>query len=590
MVNPLSNYMRITEKLKNLKTNKLNNLIVLSVLLIAAFLRLWQLGSIPPSLTSDEASLGYNAFSILKTGRDEYGQFLPMIFKSFGDYKPGLYVYATVPFVAIFGLNEYSVRLPSAIAGVFAVYFLHLIIRKLKKGNSEAKLKTSSMEIGNWKLEILAPALLAISPWHIHFSRGAWEVNLSLTLTLAGIYFFLKALEKSKFLLLSSVFFSLTLLTYQGAKLSTAIVILILTITFWREVKNWLHTERKLISSSLIIGMVVVYPILFSFVRGETGRLEVFSVFSYPRKEADIESLLSQGQEKISSLSYYLFHSENLNFARGIMGRWFNHFSGRFLFFEGDWQNPRHSAPNAGMMLLSDLILLIVGTVSLLKSKGRKLKTFIILWLVLAPLPAVLSRDQVHAVRSLNMVIPLVIISSFGLMQLILWIKNFKKGLVLTTDYLLLTSFFLVSFIYFLDAYFVHLPKHNSKEWGYGYKQIVEEVTKNQSKYKTIKIQQSFAQPYIYFLFYQKYDPAKYQEQAQLVESEYKYDVGYIEKLDNICFCAIDFPQNKKEHGSLVVADDIRIPESELDSESVNLIKEIRYLDGNTAFRVVEVE
>ena len=147
-----------------------------------------------------------------------------------------------------------------------------------------------------------------------------------------------------------------------------------------------------------------------------------------------------------------------------------------------------------------------------------------------------------------------------------------------------------MSFIYFLDAYFVHLPKHNSKEWGYGYKQIVEEVTKNQSKYKTIKIQQSFAQPYIYFLFYQKYDPAKYQEQAQLVESEYKYDVGYIEKLDNICFCAIDFPQNKKEHGSLVVADDIRIPESELDSESVNLIKEIRYLDGNTAFRVVEVE
>ena len=70
MVNPLSNYMRITEKLKNLKTNKLNNLIVLSVLLIAAFLRLWQLGSIPPSLTSDEASLGYNAFSILKTGRE----------------------------------------------------------------------------------------------------------------------------------------------------------------------------------------------------------------------------------------------------------------------------------------------------------------------------------------------------------------------------------------------------------------------------------------------------------------------------------------------------------------------------------------
>ena len=63
----------------------------------------------------DEASLGYNAYSILKTGRDEYGTFLPIIFKSFGDYKPGLYVYLCLPFVYILGLNELSVRLPSII-------------------------------------------------------------------------------------------------------------------------------------------------------------------------------------------------------------------------------------------------------------------------------------------------------------------------------------------------------------------------------------------------------------------------------------------------------------------------------------------
>src|SRR3990170_6052123 len=94
---------------------------IILIVLIAAVLRLWKLDNIPPHLTPDEAALGYNAYSILKTGKDEYGEFLPIIFKSFGDYKPGLYVYLTVPFVAFFGLNEYTVRLPSAIFGIIAV-------------------------------------------------------------------------------------------------------------------------------------------------------------------------------------------------------------------------------------------------------------------------------------------------------------------------------------------------------------------------------------------------------------------------------------------------------------------------------------
>jgi len=154
------------------------------------------------------------------------------------------------------------------------------------------------------------------------------------------------------------------------------------------------------------------------------------------------------------------------------------------------------------------------------------------------------------------------------------------------------------SVIYFLDAYFIHLSKHDSKYWEYGYKQIVETILPIQDKYKNIKVQQSFSQPYIYFLFYgaaeepQKYDPAIYQKQSKLIESEYKGDVGYVEKLDNICFCAIDWPVNKQEHGALIVADAIRIPDEELitSADSIKLIKEIKFLDGNTAFRVVEIK
>src|SRR4030042_964584 len=117
----LLKFMKIFNLIKKLKIEKLQSFFMLTIILLAAFLRLNKLEGTPPSLTSDEASLGYNAYSILKTGKDEYGEFLPIIFKSFGDYKPGLYVYFAAPFIATFGLNEIAVRLPSAFAGVIAV-------------------------------------------------------------------------------------------------------------------------------------------------------------------------------------------------------------------------------------------------------------------------------------------------------------------------------------------------------------------------------------------------------------------------------------------------------------------------------------
>ena len=116
---------------------KIKNWILIGILVLATFLRLWNLSNVPPHLTPDEAALGYNAYSILKTGRDEYGQLFPIIFKSFGDYKPGLYIYLTVPSVAIFGLNEFAVRFPGALAGIMAVWLIYLIVRLLFTENKQ---------------------------------------------------------------------------------------------------------------------------------------------------------------------------------------------------------------------------------------------------------------------------------------------------------------------------------------------------------------------------------------------------------------------------------------------------------------------
>jgi hypothetical protein len=346
--------------------------------------------------------------------------------------------------------------------------------------------------------------------------------------------------------------------------------------------KKIIKFEKKTLIKAFFIGLLVSLPIFLGFFQGKTGRLEVFSVFSYPRPIDYTQDFLDQGGEKIGSLSYYLFHSEGVNFARGILGRWFNHFSDKFLFFEGDWPNPRHSAPYTGMFIFVDMFLIIFGFVALVRSLSKE-SLLILLWALLAPLPAILSRDAVHAVRSYNMVIPLVLMSSFGLLFLIKKVGKHRK-IILGG----LMAVYLANYVYFLDLYFVHLSKHDSKYWEYGYKQIVETITSIQSIYEVIKVQQSYAQPYIYFLFYQKYDPTKYQAQAKLQESEVG-DVGQVERLDNIHFAPIDWSVNRGEKGNLFVADTIRIPvEDSRDPEQFKLIKEINYLNTNPAFRIIE--
>lgn len=556
--------------INNLKLKIKNwNLILILILLVAAIFRLWNLGSIPPSLNPDEAALGYNAYSILKTGKDEYGKFLPLIFKSFGDYKPGLYVYLDVPFVAVFGLNEASTRLPSALAGIASVFLVYLITKKLFNST-----------------ENFAALIAATNPWLIYFSRAAWEANISIMFTLLGIYFFLKSFKNHKYIILTSLSLSLTLITYQGAKLSTLIVVFLLLIIYWKEF--W-KINRKYILLSVVLGVIVSFPIILSLFNGETQRLTIYSIFSYRRPIEYLTTFLTQGQEKIGGLSYYLFHAEGLNFIRAVMGRWFNNFSGKFLFFTGDWANPINSAPYQGMLLLSDLIFLPLGLFVTFKNKLSKGQLFIIFWLLLAPFSASLSRDEVNAVRNLNMAIPLIFIISFGVFYLVSEFRNFRLHVLF---YILISIFYILSLSYFVDAYYIHVPAHNSNFWRYGYKQVVETIEPIENKYNNIIIEQSFNQPYIYFLHYQKYDPTKWQMQSKLVDSQYKGDVGFHENIDNIQFKQIDLSVLRNQHGTLVVGSPTSFPPvTSSEFEGFKLIKEIKYLNNrDTAFIIAEVK
>ena len=185
-------------------------LILFAIVLIAAVLRLWQLGHVPPSPDWDEAALGYDAYSIIHTGRDEFGKFLPVVLRSFDDYKPALYAYFAIPTVFIFGLNLFAVRLPSVIMGVIGVIATYFLVKELFSITSKTEdERSNSLLKGDFRSDIIAllsAGLMAISPWSLQFSRVGFEANSGDTLNILAALFFMKGLKKPRMLFLSAFF------------------------------------------------------------------------------------------------------------------------------------------------------------------------------------------------------------------------------------------------------------------------------------------------------------------------------------------------------------------------------------------------
>src|SRR3972149_9132710 len=232
------------------------------ILILAAALRLIAIHNYPAGLNADEAALGYNAYSLGLTGRDEHGNLLPVNLESFADYKPALYAYLLVPVVKLFGLTEFAVRLPSALFGILSVFLIY-VLGKLIFKNLELE---NSLKIGNLKLKIeeIAAFYLAISPWHLHFSRGAWEVNLATTLMLLGVILFLRWSASNKFLHIAFCIlaFSLSMYTYQSARILAPALGLGLSVLYRRRlIKN----KKQSLFASLLF-LLLLFPLILSLL------------------------------------------------------------------------------------------------------------------------------------------------------------------------------------------------------------------------------------------------------------------------------------------------------------------------------------
>ncbi len=531
----------------------MKKLLILVILVLALFLRLYKLDAVPNGLTWDEASLGYNAYSILKTGKDEHGTSFPIIFKSFGDFKPGAYVYLTIPSVALLGLNEFSVRLPSVFFGLLGIVAVYILIQEVHPGKPKEK-----KIIG-----LLSSFVLATMPWAVHFSRGAWEVNVFVTVLLFSIIFYLRFLNGKSSLWPSLILASSTFVIYQAAKILTPLVFLFLLVLYKKQSLTALapyFSKKKIIYflPFVVFALWLAYGVFF----GSTGnRLATLNIFNY----------------KPIKVNQYFENQPLLTFNL-ITSRYFYHFSPEVLFYEGERITERAHIPGSGLLNPVDFVFLIGGIFYLVNLKKSKFQTLVLGLLLLSPIPASLTLAEFSPLRALFMIVPLSIIVAAGAYQIL---KLSKLLFVfLSAGYLLLT-------VYIFDLYIFHSQSVFALEFNYGHKEVVEIIKANPTK--KVLFTDVYGQPYIYYLFHTSYDPAKYQQENNFESGG--LDVGKVSSVNNVYFQQFGTSELNVQKNTLFIGTEGNIDRTfDIAGDNISLFKQIETPDKKIIFRVVKTK
>lgn len=498
------------------RTNFLFGLIII----LAIMLRFFYLGRIPNGFYSDEASYGYNAYSILKTGKDEYGAFFPLAFKSFGEYKAPLYIYLMVPFVWIFGLSEFSVRVVSALLGVLLIALVYLLVRRITHRSG---------------LALATSFIISVSPLALQFNRMGHENNLSIVLIAAGIMFFIYSLRFPNYILLSLAVFALSLYNHNDVRVLIPLLLGALFLLYRRN----LLTIKKQLFLGLTLFIVLLIP-LFGLINSEAfwNRPKYVSFFS--DKGIVLEINKERGEDnKIKFFNPYIFHNKVLALPKKFLENYFSHFNFDFMFLKGDQVQIYNTIGN-GLVYLFELPFILLGLYFLLKGKNAD-KWIIIILLIISPIPGALTRYVPSASRTITILLPLSIVSAYGLLSSIRKLNGFRVKKV----YLILISIiFSFNMVYYLHYYYFNTPLRYAKEWHYGMREVVNQVEKMQNNYSNIWFSKN-TWGYIYPLFYLQYPPDKYQTQAKLSPLN-EFGFGWIDAFDKYIFA--DFPDKMNSY------------------------------------------
>lgn len=544
------------------------NLILFLIIILAGIIRISDLDKSPPSLDWDEASLGYNAYSILKTGRDEYRQFLPLFTRSFDDYKSAIPAYLMIPFIEIFGLNQSSVRLVSAISGILAVLLVYLITKKLFKSFLAA---------------IFSSFFFAIAPYSVFYSRALFESNIALTFFLLGLFCYLYKQGSTFRLLIALLFFLLSMYTYHSYKIFIPLYLLLLFLFD----KEGIGKSKRTLTLLLAAGFVLMLPMVYGVFTGASiARFSSTSIMKF--WPPPIYQVLATNHP-LSYIDDFLIHDKYYYFFWELMGRYISYFSPVNLFIKESIE-PGLIIPNFAVLQPFEFIFWLVG-IRYIFSRFSQFKSLISL-ILLAPIPAVVTWNWFQTVRVLPLFAGFSIIDGFGvylLLEYLVKLKFVKKLPNFRMFYsLAIVVVGLWSALYLYDSLRIILPMKYSGNWQAGFKESIPEVAKLQDQYDRIIIDSSQAQPYIFVLFYQVYPPDKYQNEVdykKLAEFRKYYDFG------KYSFRKIYWPEDRNLRKTLFMGDEYSLPEKDIKTQiNAKIVLDIKDKHGNIISRIVSLE
>lgn len=432
----------------------------------------------PPALYGDELTIALDANSLLRTGKDQLGNSFPLTFPM-GAGRPAGYVYGSIPFVAIFGTTELGVRSLSILSGLGIIILLYLLGRKFLSD----------------KVGLAAAFIDSVSPWGISLSRGGFEANFALFLALLGIYFLI-SLKKPAFYIFAAICLGLTLHTYPTYKLS---FLLFLPNLFWFQgIKRHLSLSKYFISGVIIFLVLGIFAFSQTILGGSEKRFTDINIFSRMDLRDKIEQKINN-ERTVSNLPNSIasfFHNKPTEYTKVLLENYFQNFSIDFLILHGD-RNPRHNMATMGEMFLVEIILLAIGILSLW-DKNKRLLTFLLIWLLIAPIPTAVV-DLPHALRSSFMLPPLIILSAFGF-SFVLGLKN--KLLIL-----LLSTIFLIQFVFFTQKLFFLSPELYGMFWSKFAKATSYEALHASNKYDYILLSDSIDAIEFAYPVYSRIDP-----------------------------------------------------------------------------------
>jgi len=543
-------------------------LVLLLALFVGTFFRFYKLGATPNGVHIDEAALGYNAYSISKTGKDEFGKSFPIMFRSFTTFQSPVYTYLLVPLMPIFGLTPFSVRLPSAFFGSLTLLVFYLLVKKI----SPDKYRT--------QLSLISVVFLAISPWHILYSRTAYETNVALFFLLLGALFFFHSLKKSWLFILSAISFAISFSAYRAETFLVPLLVLVLAIRFLKPLSQRLGNYAIPVLISSIIGFLLILPTV-SIMRtpGFQARTSALNIFSSTlQKPWGYQKAVSPIQKSVNRTVLLSF--------KEFFSLYTSYFSPRYIFSIGD-SGPRKPFPDLATFFVWQFPFLLVGFYFLIKEKDlTDLKTFVFTILLLSPIPASLTREPYSTIRSLPMVVPLVIITAFGtlkMFEILSHISSKTKYLIVCLLILVSTAKMYISIFHFNDYF-------RLVYWDYGWQRVVDTIPDLDPNIP-IQVDNSRGHPYIELLFFLQYDPATYQrDNFEVSAAEYYTNMtrNPNKNLGRITVKDLVWGTDTENVEKYIFADGLTISEQQIAEHHLTLIDEVRYPSGEVAFKIIK--